>query len=303
MDDLISLSYFNAVDRHYHIHMPSDSVSAVRPHYHDYYQLLYVVSGQISHIHGSESVTLGRGDAFIIPPGFTHRLRFISPDTRFYSLAFSAALFHSGFSQSNIYTFLSDLQQNASGERAVHLRIELTESRRLTLRALLESLVREQESCVSAAFTAAPSLVSASLYILAQNYFAQQSDPASRIRDRYRASVIDCVEYVDAHYMEPITAGSVARRFAISRSALYELFPKQVGQPLHQYVRYKRILAAETLIRTEPGMTFSEISARVGYTEPSTFYRNFRQIVGASPSRYKAVYYSQRENEGKEAEK
>ena len=300
MDHLISLSYFNAVERHYHIYMPSDSISAVKPHYHDYFQLLYVVSGQISHIHGAESVMLGRGDAFVIPPGFSHRLRFMGADTRFYSLAFSAGLFHSGFSQSNIYAFLNDLQQNASDGQAVHLRIGLTESQRLTLRSLLDSLVREQETCTVHEFTAAPSLVSASLYVLAQNYFAQGNDRAPGTGNRYRAGIADCVEFINVHFADPITAEGISKRFAISKTALYELFPEYVGQSLHKYIRYKRILAAETLIRTEPDLTFAEIAARVGYAEPSTFYRNFRQIVGTSPSRYKAVYYSRNGSDGKE---
>ncbi len=290
MDKLITFDHFNTGGRRYHIYMLSESAVAQDMHYHNYFQLLYVLRGQIGHDSHSDGIILGRGDAFMIPPGFAHKLSFINPNTQVYSLAFSADLFHSGFSQSNIYKFLTGLQSHSSGGEQIHLRIELNEDQRTILRSLLDCLIKEQEICAMDEYSAAPSLIASSLYILAQNYYTEPVHSVQPSPGRYKINISGCVDYINKHYREEISAEELARMFSISKSTLYELFSQYTGLPLKQYIRNKRILDAELLIRTRPGMTLSEIASEVGYSEPSTFYRNFMELVGVSPSRYKRTY-------------
>lgn len=292
MANLISLDHFDIGDRQYHIYLLRESTLAREPHYHNYFQLLYTDSGQVRHTSSIHSITLNRGDAFLIPPGFVHQLRFLNPSTQVYSLSFTADLFHSGFSQSNIYSFLTRLQQHSRNSEDVHLRIELAEPQRLTLSSLMDCLIREQAMSNAESFSAAPSLISASLCILAQNYQNQSMHSVQPSLHRYKLSIANCIQYVDAHYSEPVSVPLLSKKFAVSRSTLYELFPQYAGLHFKQYLRNKRILAAESLIRTRPDLSFGEISATVGYTEASTFYRNFKEVVGVSPSRYKAGYFA-----------
>ena len=81
----------------------------------------------------------------------------------------------------------------------------------------------------------------------------------------------------------------LAKRFGMSRSTFFNMFPQFTGLSLKQYITKKRILEAESLIRSHPDMPLSEIASAVGYPEVSTFYRNFVRIVGVSPSSYKKL--------------
>ncbi len=292
MDNLIRFDHFNTGERKYHIYILSESAIAQNMHYHNYFQLLYVLKGQISHASHSESITLGRGDAFMIPPGFPHQLRFLNPNTQVYSLAFRADLFSPGLSQTNVCRFLAKLQGHSSSVEQVHLRIELDRDQRTILNSLLDCLVKEQEICAIDEYSAAPSLIASSLCILAQNYYTEPSHTVQPTPGRYKINISSCVDYIDSHYRERIISEDLARLFSISKSTLYELFSQHTGLPLKKYIHNKRILEAENLIRTRPEMSLGEIASEVGYNESSTFYRNFTELVGVSPSQYRKAYHS-----------
>jgi len=312
MDRLITLDQFQAKDRHFILRMPDSSSLSDRSHYHDYFQMLYVVSGEIRHEHSGRTLSLFSGDAFIIPPMFSHRLELASPRSRFYSLAFSADLFHAGFVQSNIYRFLSELSHGGNGEEDVHLRIRLSEAQQEIFSMLMECLMREQETCPDGTYTAVPSLISSALYVLAQSYRTENRTSelsastdletysagiagreASAASPGNRKAIRDCIRYIDNHFTEEISIQKMSREFAVSHSSLCSLFKEYTGLSIRKYVRNKRILRAEAMLRRDPEMSLAEIASAVGYPEPSTFFRNFTGVVGVSPSRYRLSYRQQ----------
>ena len=291
MSKLITLDHFHTTEKHFYIYMLNHSTVASEIHYHDYFQMLFVLSGEIRHIHDSHGISLFRGDAFITPPMFTHRLEFVNPSTEVYSLAFAPELFHSGFSQSNIYRFLMMLVDSAAGENDIHLKISLDKQQRKIVSMLMECLVTEQASCSSSSLSAVPSLISSALYILAQSYQNRSGLDQPLTKTEHFLNIQACMQYLDDHYAEDITIEKLSRKFALSRSVLCSLFSQYTGLSLKRYVKNKRILAAEQLLRSRPDLSLSEVAAAVGYQDPSTLFRNFRDVVGVSPSRYRSGYF------------
>ena len=57
---------------------------------------------------------------------------------------------------------------------------------------------------------------------------------------------------------------------------------------MQKYITHKCIKEAQILIRTHPEKSISQIVAKTGYQDDSTFYRNFVRITGVSPSKYKS---------------
>ena len=277
MSRLIDLSYFGAEKQHYHIYAIHDGIR--EEHHHDYYHLLYVKSGRVEHTHEGSTISLLPGEAFLIPPRFTHKCSFSGEETAAYSLAFSPDLFHSGFSQSNIYRFLSALSLCAA-EGDVKLKVVLSAGQQDILEKLLACLIAEQNETPALEYSAAASLISASLYILAQAWgpLSQADSPEAALQ---------CKKYIDEHYTEDLTIDNLCRRFSVSRSLLCASFRRITGETVIQYVRKKRILAAEALIRRDPYASLSEVASAVGFSDPSSFFRNFTRLVGISPSRYK----------------
>lgn len=290
MADLITLEQFGATQRHYHIYKVRETKIAHLDHYHNYYQVCYVVSGEILHCQSNDAVTLCAGDAFIVPPGLTHSLHFKNAYAEIYSLAFDESLFAPGFPQSNAYQFLAGLQSKtaAPAHNSVRLCITLSRSQRKLIENLLACLIDQQQTDCPAGLSSAPSITAAIVYLLAQSYY-QQPQNTSELDDlaNYNSTLLQCVAYIDAHFRESISPAGLAKQFGISRSSFCTVFPQFVGMPLHKYIAQKMIKEAQILIRSCPEKSISQIATEVGYQDDSTFYRNFLRITGISPLKYK----------------
>ena len=295
MAEFVTLETFQAAQRHYHIYRIRQTELNHKDHYHNYYQVCYVVSGELKHCQSRDTVTLSAGDAFIVPPGFTHSLHFDNAYTEMYSLAFDEQLFAPGFPQSNAYKFLESLQVKAAvpAGNSVRLQVTLSRSQRRLMESLLECLVRQQQEDCPSGLSAAPSLTASIIYILAQSYY-QQPQNTSELDElaTYNSALLQCVAYIDQHFREPISLTDLAKRFGLSRSSFCSVFPQFTGMPLRKYIASKRIKEAQTLIRSHPNKPLSLIAAEVGYNDDSTFYRNFLQITGLAPGKYRAIFNS-----------
>lgn len=291
MSQLITLEHFQAAHRHYHIYRIRGSELAHRTHYHNYFQVCYVICGEIVHCQEGQAVRLGPGDAFIIPPGFPHSLHFESTYSEVYSLVFEESLFHAGFARSNAHQFLTGLRTGSvlSGQ-AVRLRVVLDESQRTSVLSLLDCLLRHQESDCPAELSAAPSLISCVVYLLAQGYY-QQPHNARQMDEliNYNSALHQCTRYIDSHYKENISLTALAKQFGLSRSAFCAVFPQFTGLSPRRYIAQKRILEAQILIRSHPELQLGQIAAEVGYEDTTTFYRNFLRVAGVSPSKYREL--------------
>ena len=293
MAEYVTLENFRAAQRHYHIYRIRKTELNHKDHYHNYYQVCYVVSGELKHCQSHDTVTLSAGDAFIVPPGFTHSLHFDNAYTEMYSLAFDEQLFAPGFPQSNAYKFLESLQAKAAVpvENSVRLQVTLTRSQRRLIENLLECLVRQQQEDCPPGLSAAPSLTASIIYILAQGYY-QQPQNTGELDELaiYNSTLLQCVAYIDQHFREPISLEDLTKRFGLSRSSFCSVFPQFTGMPLRKYIASKRIKEAQAIIRAHPKKPLSLVAAEVGYNDDSTFYRNFLQVTGLAPGKYRAIF-------------
>lgn len=281
----LSLAYFDLPDgQNYHIYRICGSEVSQQPHTHEYFQVCYVERGHIEHLQQNDAVDLRAGDAFIVPPGFEHRILFPDPNAQVYSLSFQENLFHPGFSASNVYSFMTAL---CLQKIPVRMKVSLDAGRRQTVHSLMDALIREQDNRTAPTLTAAGSLVAAVMCVLSQAY---ASDDANReplqAAARYAESMNRCIAYIDAHFTQDLTLPDLCHRFALSRTQFGTLFPRFAGTTLKRYIAQKRIGYAVALLGSTdfPIQQIAEIS---GYGDISTFYRNFTKITGTQPSAYR----------------
>ena len=156
---------------------------------------------------------------------------------------------------------------------------------------LLECLIQQQHSLCPPGLSAAPSLAAAIIYVLAQSYYGQPQNTLELSKlASFDSTLQQCVAYIDLHFKEQVTLNDLSKRFGVSRSSFCAIFPQFSGMPLRKYIASKRIKEAQTLIRSHPERSISQIAAEVGYNDDSTFYRNFLQITGLSPGKYKQLF-------------
>lgn len=80
------------------------------------------------------------------------------------------------------------------------------------------------------------------------------------------------------------TMAELAREAALSRSAFFDRFLRQVGTPPMEYLLAWRMALAKDLLLRDIGI--AEVAEQVGYGSASTFSTAFSRHVGAPPGRY-----------------
>ncbi len=90
------------------------------------------------------------------------------------------------------------------------------------------------------------------------------------------------IDYVDAHISKPISLDDIAGHLFLSKSALCHRFSRHMKITVNRYVAIKKIHYAEELIRG--GMSATEAAIAAGYNHYTTFYHNYKQIMGTSPT-------------------
>lgn len=101
------------------------------------------------------------------------------------------------------------------------------------------------------------------------------------------------LEYIDEHYSEPLSLGTLSKHFHFNPSYLSSYFSTHNAEGFSEYLNKIRIRKATELLSAST-LTISEISARVGYGDHSYFTKVFKKQTGASPSQYRRDLYGKR---------
>lgn len=90
------------------------------------------------------------------------------------------------------------------------------------------------------------------------------------------------MQYINDNIFADLSAQKIADDIFVSYSYLSHLFRENCKISLMEYVRQKRIIMAKELLKSNTKPT--EVFEKCGFTNYSTFYRNFRKYFNSSPS-------------------
>ena len=94
------------------------------------------------------------------------------------------------------------------------------------------------------------------------------------------------VEYLDAHYSQPITVEKMLKDVPLSRRSIETRFKKAMGVSIYQYVLDCRIKKVAQLLRTT-NRSLQEISAEAGISDYNSLLRLFKKTMHCTPSEYR----------------
>ena len=95
----------------------------------------------------------------------------------------------------------------------------------------------------------------------------------------------EAIRRIHADPARPWTVAQLAKEAALSRSAFFERFARNVGLPPMEYLQAWRMAVAKDLLRHRD-VGIAEVAERVGYGSASTFSTAFSRYVGQPPGRY-----------------
>lgn len=243
-------------------------------HFHDYYEILLFVEGDVRYICETNTFLPQRGDLLVVPPGCLHTSRITSDKTRYTRHVFY--LYPSVFDAYGGSALLSFL-------RADQGRPFLSAFKGGALERVMSFL----EQLDNALQSDAPDdkMLSLSLILQLFHTFNRQSQRDIRFDAYFPQNVVEIQKYLDEHFTEVSTVSEVATHFFYSREYVSRLFKRYLNTTVADYVLKRRISHSQTLIAA--GLPLIDVCFQSGFGSVSTFIRAFRSLMGMTPSAYR----------------
>jgi YSIRK-targeted surface antigen transcriptional regulator len=113
------------------------------------------------------------------------------------------------------------------------------------------------------------------------------ADKVSESRQqKYSKAIFSCKNYIIKHLYEDISLWDLSKHTNLSMNYLSELFRKEVGVPISQYIQRERIEEAKKLLISS-NYSLLDISAWLQFYDQSHFTRLFKKYTGVSPKKYR----------------
>ena len=97
-------------------------------------------------------------------------------------------------------------------------------------------------------------------------------------------------DLIDREYAEPLDVPAMARAALMSPSHFSRRFRAVYGEPPYTYLMTRRIERAQMLLRQ--GLSVTDTCWAVGCTSLGSFSSRFSELVGESPTQYRARDHS-----------
>jgi AraC-like DNA-binding protein len=124
------------------------------------------------------------------------------------------------------------------------------------------------------------------LSVIYQSLLSQPDHAASRSNAGNRDKIMSVASYLMSSPAAKDSVAQIARRVGMNRTKLMTVFKEVYGTSVEAYWRDCRLHHARELL-TEPQLSISEISQKVGYSEISAFTRAFSKQFGMAPSKFR----------------
>lgn len=243
-------------------------------HYHEFYKLIFFISGKGGYFVEGKRYSLAPGDIILIGKHCVHR-----PEFEIGSVCERLVLYLSPEfleRESSSFCCLTDC---FSKEYDHVLRPKETTRRKLF------SLVSEIEDELSdnrygCEISSTGMLLKLLIEIARSILHKDVQKPAPMLPKSKRMQ--DLVHYLDEHFTEELNIDTLAERFYISRYHMMRRFREETGTSIHAYISDRRLLLARDLI--QQGSPTTEVCFHCGFGSYSSFSRAYIKFFGTTPT-------------------
>ncbi|WP_028391706.1 response regulator transcription factor [Bacillus cihuensis] len=96
------------------------------------------------------------------------------------------------------------------------------------------------------------------------------------------------VQYIQEHFHEELSLKTLSYKFHINSIYLGQLFQKETGLVFSEYMNHLRLEKAKQLLRGTH-LKAGIIGKQVGYSDSAYFYKQFKKVVGITPSAWRTM--------------
>ncbi|OMD13694.1 AraC family transcriptional regulator [Paenibacillus odorifer] len=246
-------------------------------HYHDTYEIYYLLAGERSYYINNLIYTLRKGDLIFINKNELHRT------TSKGSASHERILinFEESFLQKTLAHFELDFQFMST--QSLLLRPGAHEQG--AIEYLLFSMLKEQTEPRTQQIPYLQTLL-IQLFIEMNRIQEISREPIAPESSEKQLKVYEIIDFLQTHYAEKLTLERLSETFFISSTYLCRVFKQTTGFTIVEYLNYIRIKEAQRLLQSTNAKV-TNIAEDTGFDSIAHFGRVFKQIVKRSPLQYR----------------
>ena len=239
---------------------PCDAFSM---HTHSYYEVLYFISGDATHVIEDRKYKLKKGDLILIRPSKYHFIQLdSSADYERYDILFNEKLLHLDTAMSNEGVEVINLSHSPTAD-GIFKRCDY----------YAENLPKNE-------------FASMLLLLLGELFYNVKIEQSKS--NVSRASAINpilskALAYINDELFTLKSVSEVANKLFVTESYLFRIFKNELHQTPKKYITDKRLLAAHSMICM--GQRPTEVCEKCGFGDYTTFYRSYKRFFGYVPSK------------------
>lgn len=237
--------------------------SSYYDHFHTVFEIVYFISGDAEFIIENKRYPLKSGDMMIIRPGSHHNIHLLSSERyERYVIRFSEYLIPSDI-LSRIEQFEGCFYIGDTHIPSLFGRLDQHVENIGDDSEVLKMLFR----CVLTEILV---------------YFSRMGVNEEARVSFLKEDMAVVLDYINRNLERPLCLEDICYRFHYSKSYICREFSASMGVPIMQYVRIKKIMYADALLRS--GMRPTDVAVQCGFSDYSTFYRMYKKLMGSPPS-------------------
>jgi len=262
-----------------------ESHAACRLHNHEFYELVVVLAGHGKHVTEKEEYRIEGGDVFVVRGDMAHgyadteRMTLVNIlfDPRRLSLPMAELRDLPG------YHVLFRIEPRMREYDRFRSRLRLSEEELAEAAGLIYRLQQELErKRPGYRFMASAQLMN--LIGFLSRCHAHTTEPAKRPLMRMG----EVLSFIERRYREPVTVRQLTRVAGMSESTLMRTFRRVMGRSPIDHVIHVRVNKAAELLKAG-GVRVTEAAFSCGFTDSNYFSRQFRRVMGHSPSEFRKM--------------
>ncbi len=247
-------------------------------HSHDFVELVFVLEGQGTHTIDGREYAIVNGSFFSVDAGQTHSLLF-DDNAEYYNIFLSVPF---------LEQFPIVLEEEAYGYSLVS---GYTDSPAVYFDQDTAAFISRIFQEINSEFNGQNPLRQETMHTLFRLLLLQvhraQLEPKGSGRNRAYMALPQVLDYINAHFTEPIRLHWLAEKYNYNPAYFGRLFRRSYGISFEAYLQKKRIgYAKELLVTTDYSVDI--ILQKIGYTNKNNFYRAFLEDCGCTPKEYRS---------------
>jgi AraC-like DNA-binding protein len=240
---------------------------------HRQFEILYLAQGSIKYLIEGEEYLVQKGDVIFVPPHEVHSLETVGDgDYERIVVMFDLEKVYEILSLGG-FTLDKEIFSNFRGYRVIPRNL-LKDTR---IQDIMFELASEKDQKVLPLFALSKIL---ELIMELEKIFSQSG--GGGFPTAVDPLVKKAIEYIAKNIESPLSLDQIASALFTSKSSLCHKFAKSMNISVNRYVTVKKIYHSAKLIKQ--GMGALDAAVAVGYNQYTTFYHNYKKILGVPPS-------------------